>query len=103
MYRPPGCERLFQEDECLRNDPTYPGICGWWKQQFPSRDFNKDWESLSSRDTEIDGGDHFVRVLKVGHPRYKYLTVVFSFDGYSVYKSTEKEKSFWRQKDHERK
>lgn len=88
MSRPAGCERIFQEDDALRHDPTYPGIHGFWKRLFPNRNFPDDWKSGES--TEIDGGDSFTRVIRLNHIIYRYLTVTLSFDGYSVYKSTEK-------------
>jgi len=58
---------IFREDECLRFDPDYPGIRGWWKENF-NRNFRIDWDIAV--DTEIDGGDNFTRVLWVDGVRY---------------------------------
>ena len=100
LVRPPGCELIFQEDDALIHgqDPEYEGVDGWWKRQFPNRVFRQDWEM--ARPTEMDGGDIFTRVIRLNNPRYKYLSVTFSFDGYAVYKSTESEASWQRECDH---
>jgi hypothetical protein len=70
---------LFIEDECLRHDRDYPGIRGWWEQQFPGREFRLDWDRAIA--TEQDHGDHFTRSIPIDGWTY---VVVNSFDGYAV-------------------
>lgn len=65
---------LFVEDDALRNDPTYPGIDGWWRERF-GRPFYPDW--IAAQATEQDLGDHFERTV------CGYI-VTNSFDGYTV-------------------
>ena len=71
--------KLFREDECLRNDPTYPGIRGWWRDKFPGSSFDQDW--IAAALTERDYGDHFLRTIVM---RGKSYEVTNSVDGFSV-------------------
>lgn len=97
--RPIHCGIIFQEDECLRNDPTAPNIHSWWREHFGvESNFHVDWEL--SKKTQENGGDHFVEVIRkvVGrHRAHIYVTVLMSFDGYTVFRSTEAEASWWRE------
>lgn len=70
---------IFREDDALKYDTTYPGIRGWWKDRFPDRNFDKDWEAAEP--TEVDGGDHFIRSMTIYGIEYE---VCGSYDGYSV-------------------
>ncbi len=72
-------KKVFSEDECLRHDPDYPGIGGWWMERFPGRKFYDDWKAAEP--SEVDGGDHFTRTIQIGSV---VLEVVNSFDGYHV-------------------
>lgn len=74
----PNPNLLFQDDECLRNDPDYKGIYVWWRETF-NRSFEEDWKSVKG--TEQDYGDTFVRSITIDSVIYK---VTYSFDGYSV-------------------
>lgn len=70
----------FTEDDVLSNgrDPSYPGISGWWKEQFNS-DFTTDYNAAV--ETEKDYGDSFERLVTI---QGKVLRVTCSFDGYSA-------------------
>lgn len=71
---------LFQEDECLRKDPTYPGVRAWYREQFDSN-FDKDWDDAES--SEVDQGDTFWRKIVKGN---RTLAVRFDYtQTYSVY------------------
>ena len=76
--------KLFREDDALRNDPTYPGIKGWWKEYF-NRDFFEDWKDAAH--TERVNADRFTRLIRIEGVAYE---VTSSIDGYSVYKTAEK-------------
>lgn len=78
---------LFQEDDALIHgqDPDYPGVHGWWENQFPGRRFVDDWRAAVL--TEEDHQDCFIRTLEIDGKQYR---VQYSFDGYAVENPKEK-------------
>lgn len=69
--------------DCLNRDPDYPGIRGWWWDQF-GVSFKESWDANEA--TEQDFADSFERQIMI---QGRKMFVTLSPDGYHVDEETQ--------------
>ncbi len=66
------------EDDATLNDPDAKKVHQAWFDIYGQEDFKAQWEG--ARETEEDGGDHFIRTMPNG------VKVTMSFDGWYIHR-----------------